>query len=465
MRQLLSRRASRASAVPSLALALLFALSASSVGRAQTSDASRTSEAPATAAPAPAMRTVLTAARIFDATTANTRPNGVVIVENGRIVDAGSGLAVPAAGPGVTVIDLGDATLLPGLMDAHVHLTGEIGASWSQDFVDDLLRFPAEQAFYAASYAKKTLEAGFTTVRNLGAADYVDVGLRNAINKGLIPGPRMLVAVYALGPTGGHGDGTPFPPGRVPQDGPVNGVCNGAEECRKAVRFQIKYGADVIKFMPSGGVLSLSDTVDAPQMTAAEIEAIVDEAHNWGRKAAAHCHGDIAARMAIAAGVDSLEHGSFIKADTLQLMKDKGVYLVPTLLAGEWTGGQADKFPPAIAAKARAALAARSQMFQSALKIGVKIAFGTDSAVSPHGLNGKEFALMTGLGMSPGAALRSATAVDADLLGVADRLGTLEKGKIADVVAVAGDPLQNIATMEKPLLVMKDGVIVVRASN
>ena len=359
------------------------------------------------------------------------------------------------------MIDLGDATLLPGPMDAHVHLTMEIGPSWSQDFVDGILRFPAEQAFYAAGYAKKTLEAGFTTVRNLGADDYVDVGLRNAINKGLIPGPRVLTAVHALGPTGGHGDGTPVPPGRAPQGGPADGVCNGAVECRTAVRFQIKYGADVIKLMPSGGVLSLSDTVDAPQMTQDEINSIVAEAHNWGRKAAAHCHGDIAAKMLVAAGVDSIEHGSFLKPDTLRSMKEKGVYLVPTLLAGEWTGGKADKFPPAIAAKARAALAARSEMFKNALQIGVKIAFGTDTGVSPHGLNGKEFALMTGLGMSPGAALRSATAVDADLLGVADRLGTLEKGKIADVVAVKGNPLQNIQTMEAPIFVMKDGAIVV----
>ncbi|MEO8505391.1 MAG: amidohydrolase family protein [Acidobacteriota bacterium] len=412
----------------------------------------------ATAATAAPKRTVLKAAHIFDGTSENAQPNGVVIVEGDKIVAAGSGLMIPA---GAEVIDLGDATLLPGLMDAHVHLTMEIGPSWSQDFVDGILRFPAEQAFYAAGYAKKTLEAGFTTVRNLGADDYVDVGLRNAINKGLIPGPRVLTAVHALGPTGGHGDGTPVPPGRTPQGGPVDGVCNGAVECRTAVRFQIKYGADVIKLMPSGGVLSLSDTVDAPQMTQDEMDAIVAEAHNWGRKAAAHCHGDIAAKMVIAAGVDSIEHGSFLKPDTLRSMKEKGVYLVPTLLAGEWTGGRADKFPPAIAAKARAALAARSEMFKNALQIGVKIAFGTDTGVSPHGLNGKEFALMTGLGMSPGAALRSATAVDADLLGVADRLGTLEKGKIADVVAVKGNPLQNIQTMEAPIFVMKDGAIVV----
>jgi len=410
------------------------------------------------AADAAPERTVLKAAHIFDGTSEISKPNGVVIIESGKIVAAGSGLAVPA---GATVIDLGDATLLPGLMDAHVHLTMEFGPSWSQDFVDGMLRFPAEQAFYAAANAKKTLEAGFTTVRNLGGDDYVDIGLRNAINKGLVPGPRVLAAVHPLGPTGGHGDGTPFPPGRVPQGGPVDGVCNGSEECRAAVRFQIKYGADVIKLMPSGGVLSLADTVDAPQMTQAEINAVVDEAHNWGRKAAAHCHGDAAGKMAIAAGVDSIEHGSFLKSDTLRLMRDKGVVLVPTLLAGETVMARTDKLPPAIAAKAKAAMAARSDMFKNALRLGVKIGFGTDSAVSLHGDNGKEFALMTGLGMSAGAALRSATAVDAELLGLADRLGTLEKGKIADVIAVAGDPLQNITTMEKPIFVMKEGVVVV----
>jgi imidazolonepropionase-like amidohydrolase len=225
------------------------------------------------------------------------------------------------------------------------------------------------------------------------------------------------------------------------------------------VRYQIKYGADVIKFMPSGGVLSLSDPVDAPELSQDEMNAIVEEAHHWERKVAAHCHGDAAARMAIMAGVDSIEHGSFIKTETLTMMRDKGVYLVPTLLAGEWTGGKADKFPPAIATKARAALAARSEMFRNALRIGVKIAFGTDSAVSPHGMNGKEFALMTGLGMSPAAALRSATSVAATLLGVPDR-GTLAPGKLADIVAVPGNPLTDITAMERVSFVMKDGVVV-----
>jgi imidazolonepropionase-like amidohydrolase len=205
-------------------------------------------------------------------------------------------------------------------------------------------------------------------------------------------------------------------------------------------------------------VLSLADPVDAPELSQAEINAIVEEAHHWGRKVAAHCHGDAAAKMAISAGVDSIEHGSFLKPDTLALMHDKGVYLVPTLLAGEWLSTKFDKFPPAIADKARAAIAGRSEMFRNALKAGVKIAFGTDSAVSPHGLNAREFALMTGLGMPPAAALRSATSVGAQLLG-RDDVGTLAAGKLADIVAVPGNPLTDIKQTEHVVFVMKDGVV------
>jgi len=403
---------------------------------------------------------VLKAARIFDGTSDAVTANGVIVIEGNHIKSIGG--AVPA---NAQVIDLGDATLLPGLIDSHVHLTSEIGDNFYVDYFQNLMRHPAEQAILATTYARKTIDAGFTTVRNLGASDYVDVGLRNAINHGWAVGPRMLVAVHAIGATAGHGDSDPIPPtAGIPPLGPMQGVCNGAAECRAAVRYQIKYGADVIKFMPSGGVLSLSDPVDAPELSQDEMNAIVEEAHHWERKVAAHCHGDSAARMAITAGVDSIEHGSFIKPETLTMMRDKGVYLVPTLLAGEWTGGKADKFPPAIATKARAALAARSEMFRNALKIGVKIAFGTDSAVSPHGMNGKEFALMTGLGMSPAAALRSATSVAAGLLGVPDR-GTLATGKLADIVAVPGNPLTDITAMERVSFVMKDGVVVKGAAR
>jgi imidazolonepropionase-like amidohydrolase len=311
----------------------------------------------------PSKPIALKAAHIFDATSDNMLSNGVVIVDGNHIVAAGSGIAIPA---NAQVIDLGDATLLPGFIDAHVHMTEESGDNWYKDHFDSEMRFPAEQSFYAASYALKTLNAGFTTVRNVGAQDYVDVGLRNAINNGIVPGPRMLVAVHAIGATGGHGDGDPMPPERTHQLGPIDGVCNGAAECRAAVRYQIKYGADVIKFMPSGGVLSLSDPVDAPELSQEEMNAIVEEAHNWGRKVAAHCHGDAAAKMAIIAGTDSIEHGSFMKPDTLAMMREKGTYLVPTRMAVYWTGSpdKVGRFPPVIQAKAKAAYAAHEQRAQ-----------------------------------------------------------------------------------------------------
>ncbi len=271
----------------------------------------------------------------------------------------------------------------------------------------------------------------------------------------------MLTVVHAIGGTAGHADGDAIPPARgVPQAGPIEGICNGPAECRAAVRYQIKYGADVIKFMPSGGVLSLSDPVDAPELSQDEMNAIVEEAHHWGRKVAAHCHGDTAAKMAVNAGVDSIEHGSFMKPDTLAMMHTKGVYLVPTFLAGDWLMGKLDKLPPSIAGKAKAAVAERSDMFRNALKAGVKIAFGTDSAVSPHGYNAREFALMTGLGMSPAAALRSATSVDAALLGVDDKTGTLTAGKLADIIAVPGNPLTDITATERVSFVMKEGAVV-----
>jgi imidazolonepropionase-like amidohydrolase len=406
----------------------------------------------AAATPAPEPVTVLRAARMFDGTSDRVVTPGVVVVQGGKILAVGG--EAPA---GAKVIDLGDATLLPGLIDAHVHLTGESSDNWYKDFVDGALQLPPERALRAVPYARRTLAAGFTTVRNVGAEDYEDVGLRNAINAGAVDGPRMLIAVHAIGSTAGHGDSPPFDPNMVKPAGPLQGVCNGPEECRAAVRYQIKYGADVIKMMPSGGVLSLTDPVDAPELTQDEMNAIVAESHAWGRKVAAHCHGDLAARMAVNAGVDSIEHGSFLKPETLQLMKQKGVFLVPTLLAGETVGHNADRFPPVIAAKARASLAARSDMFRNALKIGVPIAFGTDSAVSRHGMNGQEFALMTGLGMAPAAALRAATSGAAQLLGVGDRLGTLQAGKTADVVAVRGNPLDDIHAMEHPVFVMKDG--------
>jgi len=400
--------------------------------------------------------TVIKAARLFDGNSETVTSGAIVIVKGSKIEAVGRDLPAPA---GAEVIDLGDATLLPGFIDAHVHLTSEASENWFRDFYQGIVRLPAEQALYAASFAKKTLEAGFTTVRNVGANDYVDVGLRNAINAGVAEGPRILTAVHAIGSTAGHADGPPVPPDRIKPGGPIEGICNGADECRAAVRYQIKYGADVIKVVPSGGVLSLTDPVDASEMTQDEVEAVVSEAHRWGRKVAAHIHGDEAAKVAIRAGVDSIEHGSFMKPDTLAQMKAKGIYLVPTLLAGETVVAQAAKFPPVIADKGKAAVAARSDMFRNALKQGVKIAFGTDSAVSRHGLNAQEFALMVGLGMTPAAALKSATSGDADLLGVSREVGTLEKGKEADLVAVPGNPLSDIHQTEKVFFVMRGGKI------
>ena len=403
---------------------------------------------------------VLKAAHLFDSVSGTLTEHGVVVVSGSKILAVGSDAAIPA---GAEVIDLGDATLLPGFIDAHVHMSMQSSPDWYRDFFNGIMRFPAEQALYGAHYAKLTLEAGVTTVRDLGSEDYIALGLRNAINAGQIPGPRMLVANYAIGATGGHADQDPVPPQRIAVAGPIQGVCNGADECREAVRYQIKYGADVIKFMPSGGVLSLSDPVDNPQLTQEEMNAIVSEAHNWGRKVAAHCHGDRAAKMAIAAGVDSIEHGSFLKDDTLLEMKKKHVYLVATLFAGAWVGEHLDIFPPAIAVKARAAAAQAQQMFQHAVKIGVPFAMGTDAAVEPHGLNAREFALMTKNGLTPAQALMAGTANGADLLGLADKIGTLAVGKSADIVAVAGNPLADIHATEHPVFVMKEGAVYVGA--
>jgi imidazolonepropionase-like amidohydrolase len=397
----------------------------------------------------------LKAARLFDGKSAVLSPNGVVLVRGTKIVAVGTDLAIPA---GAEVIDLGDATLSPGFIDAHTHLTGESTDDWKQGFVDQFRRELAEKAIESTVHARKVLEAGFTTVRDVGSEDLLDVGLRNAIARGLVPGPRMLVSVHGLGARGGHADETGLRHDLLVRElGPAEGIAHGPAGFREAVRYQVKYGADVIKFCASGGVLSLADEVDTPQLNPEEMNALVDEAHRLRKKAAAHCHGDRAAREAILAGVDSIEHGSFLGEETLALMKARGTFLVPTLLAADWIGGKLEKYPPEIAAKARAALAARSEMFRTAVRLGVRIGFGTDSAVSPHGINAREFALMTGLGMSPVDALKSATSVDAELLGIAAKAGTLEPGKIADVIAMPGDPTADITATERVFFVMKEG--------
>jgi imidazolonepropionase-like amidohydrolase len=402
------------------------------------------------------------AARLFDGKADALQANGVVLVQGPKILAVGTDLAIPA---GAEVIDLGDATLSPGFIDAHTHLTGESTDDWKQQFVDNFRRELTEKAIESTVHARKVLEAGFTTVRDVGSGHMLDIGLRNAIARGLVPGPRMLVAVHTLGARGGHADETGLRHDLIKDLGPAEGIAHGPDGFREAVRFQVKYGADVIKFCASGGVLSLADEVDTPQLSPEEMKALVDEAHRLRKKVAAHCHGNGAAREAILAGVDSIEHGSFLTEETLALMKERGTYLVPTLLAGDWISGKIDKFPPEIAAKARAAMAARSAMFRTAVRLGVKIGFGTDSAVSPHGINGREFALMTGLNVSPIAALKSATSVDAELLGIAAKVGTIEPGKLADIIAMPGDPTTDITVTERVVFVMKEGKTIKHAGH
>ncbi len=402
--------------------------------------------------------TVIKARHLFDGVSGRLTEPGVVVVAGGRIVAVGADAAIPAD---ARIVDLGDATLLPGFIDAHVHITDQSSDNSYRDFYQDMLRLPAEQAYYAEKYAHATLAAGFTTVRVVGAGDWVDIALRNAVNDGLVQGPRILAAGHAIGSPGGHCDQSPFPPDRVKPLGPIDGVCSGPESCREAVRDQMKWGADVIKICASGGVFSESDPLKVPQLTPAELEAIVGEAHRWGRKVAAHSHGDEAARLAVEAGVDSIEHGTFLTADTLRLMKQRGTYLVPTRMAGWWSGRHADSFPPPIAKKAKAAATAGAEMMKVALKVGVPIAFGTDSGVSPHGMNAKEFSLLVADGMSPATALLAATREAAKLLGVDGETGSIEVGKAADLVAVPGNVLDDIAATEHPTFVMARGAVFV----
>src|SRR5947207_2785335 len=405
----------------------------------------------------------LKAARLFDGKSKALTQNGVVLVQGDKITDVGANVAIP---PDAQVIDLGDATLSPGFMDAHTHLTLDY-TNYQATRLRELQVSTSAKAYSVIPAARATVEAGFTTIRDVGARtyrshDYTDVSLRDAIAKGIVVGPRMLVATCGIGATGGHfDDSAGFRDGRFgPEPDYTDGIAEGPDAVRKAVRFEVKNGANVIKAAVSGGVLSPTDEVDVPQFTPAEMAALVDEAHRLRKKVAVHCHGDQAGREAIEAGADSIEHGSFLKPETLTLMKNKGTFLTPTLMAAEYIKGKLDSYPPALQAKALAALNARSDMFRNALKIGVKISFGTDVAVFPHGQNAKEFKLMTDLGMAPIDALKSATANDAELLGVAQKLGTLEKGKLADVVAMPGDPTQDITATERVSFVMKEGKII-----
>jgi imidazolonepropionase-like amidohydrolase len=413
-------------------------------------------------APKPGGKTiVLKAARMFDGKSNSLTTPGLVVVADGKILAVGGKAALPS---GAEVIDLGDATLLPGFIDAHTHLTSMYSEDWRQAELDTLQKTIAEQALDSTANARATLMAGFTTVRDVGSHNYLDVALRNAIRDGVVPGPRMLVTVHAIGSTGGHCDWEGgYRQGLFGKESdPLEGVINGPEQARYAVRLDHKYGADIIKVCATGGVLSLTDDVDTPQLTQEELNAIVDEAHALRRKTAAHAHGNEGAKRAIKAGIDSIEHGSFMDDEALDMMKERGTYLVPTLIAGDSLREKIDKgqyLPPPIVAKTRAALSARSQMFQHALAKGVKIGFGTDAGVYAHGRNAVEFHLMVDLGMKPIDALRAAASADAELLSLQEKIGTLEAGKVADVIGIPGDPVENIRQTEHVVFVMKEGVV------
>jgi imidazolonepropionase-like amidohydrolase len=401
---------------------------------------------------------VLKAARLFDAKAGRLVTPGVVVVRDGKVAAVGPGASAP---DGAKVVDLGDATLLPGFMDAHTHLTGEPGPDYRQDIIDNMQRGIPEQTLETLPLVRATLMAGFTTVRNLGAPDFIDVGLRNSIRRGTVVGPRILTATAGLGSTGGHCDGgNSWRKGLFVEES-TRGVANGPEALRAKVRENLKYGADLIKVCATGGVLSRNSDVDSPQLTQAELDAIVDEAHARGRKVAAHAHGAEGAKRAVLAGVDSIEHGSLLNDEVLDLMKKKGTWFVPTAMAFQGVRERADKgqLPEDNIRKVRVVDEARRVALRKAIARGVRIAFGTDAGVFAHGRNAGEFALMVEAGMAPAEALRTATVHAAELLGVSSTLGTLEPGKLADVVAVPGNPLQDIRKTEAVFFVMKEGVI------
>ena len=390
----------------------------------------------------------LRAARWLDVAAGQIRAQAVVVVQDGRITSVGG--EIPA---GARTVDLGDVTLLPGLIDAHTHLTGDLEGDW---VTRDVRELPADAALRGARNAKRTLEAGFTTVRNVAAGGFADIALMKAIDAGLVPGPRMIASAHALGITGGHCDATGWAPG-ILEGGPEEGIVDGVDAAIRGVRYQIKHGARVIKICATAGVLSFDATVGAQQLSDDEIRAIVEETARHGLKVAAHAHGTQGILAAVKAGVASIEHGSMLNDEIIALMKKKGTYLVPT--AYLLTAMPLDLLPPPIAAKAKQIIPLAQESHRQAIKAGVKIAFGTDAAVYPHGVNAREFAVYVGYGMTPIEAIRTATSGAADLLGVGDR-GTIAPGQLADLVAVPGDPLKDIKVMERVSFVMKGGVVV-----
>jgi imidazolonepropionase-like amidohydrolase len=396
-------------------------------------------------------KTVIQAGRLLDVKSGRVLTNQQIVIEGEKIVSVGPATAVPA---GAKVISLPNSTVLPGMIDAHTHLTGEAGKVGYEELGISVPR----EALTGAKNAKITLEAGFTTVRNVGAGGFSDVALRDAINAGDVPGPHMLVSGPPLGITGGHCDENLLP---SQFHYSAEGVADGVADVQHKVREDIKYGADVIKFCATGGVMSKGDDPNASQYTQEEMKAIVADAHRLGRKVAAHAHGAQGVAWASEAGVDSIEHGHLMDDNAIATLKKNGTYLVPTLYLTEWWSENMEKMhaPDYLKDKMRMVSAAAEKNAQKAMQAGVKIALGTDAAVYPHGLNAHELAVYVKLGMTPLQAIQSATVTDAELLGWSDKVGSIEQGKWADIIAVDGDPLQDITTLQHVKFVMKGGQV------
>ena len=403
-----------------------------------------------------AQRTIIYCGQLIDPKNLQVLKEVSIIVEGNKITDVIKGYSAISAGD--KLIDLKAKTVMPGLIDMHVHLESETNPN---RYMETFTFNPADYAFQSVVFAERTLLAGFTTVRDLGGSG-VNISLRNAINKGLIKGPRVYTAGKTIASTGGHADPTNgYRRDLMGDPGPAQGVVNGVDECVKAVRQRYKEGSDVIKITASGGVLSVAKSGENPQFTEAEMKAIVETAKDYGFKVAAHCHGAEAMKRAIRAGVNSIEHGTYMDEEAMTLMKKMGTYYVPTIIAGKSVADSALKpgyFPELVTPKALAIGPKVQSTFALAYKAGVKIAFGTDAGVYAHGKNWLEFVYMTEAGMPILEAIKAATVNAADLLGD-DRLGVIEKAKLADIIAVEGDPTKDIKAMSRVKFVMKNGIV------
>jgi len=381
-----------------------------------------------------------------------------IIVEDNKILRVESGYSAPDFDD--TLIDLKEATVMPGFMDMHVHLTSEQNA---HTYMNRFILNEADYALKGVVFAERTLMSGFTTVRNLGDGYNETVALKKAINKGDIVGPRIYTAAKAIGTTGGHADPTNgYRKSLMGDPGPREGVINGVSEARKAVRQRYKDGADLIKITATGGVLSLAANGQNPQFMTDELQAIVDTANDYGMTVAVHAHGQEGMERAIKAGVTSIEHGTYMADSTIAMMIENGTYYVPTIMAGKWVAEKAEQdgfFPELVRPKAAKIGPLIQNTFKRAWQAGVNIAYGTDSGVSAHGDNWKEFVFMVETGMPALEAIKTATINSARLLRIDDKLGSIEAGKLADLVAVSGDPLQDINSVEQVVFVMKDGVV------